>query len=350
MAGTNGKGSTCAAIAGFLQAHTAPGLDHPIAVGLYTSPHVVHVRERICLQGKPISKDLFAKRYFEVEAKLPLAPTEDIDVPRYLQFLCLLSVHVFIQADVNVAVYEAHMGGEYDATNIFRNPAVTVVTPISRDHVGLLGPDITDIAWHKAGIFKQGSIALSAPQNEAVTKVLQQRAIEKGVRLRTYDEDFSKENGTFCTQAQLANHQLAAAAGNSWLAARTDQKSRPVVAQWHKALSMITLPGRFQIIHIDGLNLYLDGAHNEDKIEHCSQWFIRSLFCRSQTGSTDGPPLIVLVFAHFSDRDSCTLLGRLLDVFRCQGITLNHVVLTSYNEWNDGILSPGIFTLSVGRS
>jgi len=82
-----------------------------------------------------------------------------LDVPRYLQLLALLSYHVFICEKVDVAIYETHLGGEYDSTNIVASPLVTAITTVAEDHMHLLGPTIEKIAWHKSGIFKSGTPA-----------------------------------------------------------------------------------------------------------------------------------------------------------------------------------------------
>lgn len=82
-----------------------------------------------------------------------------------------------------MAVYETHLGGEYDATNVVKVPIVTAITSIAMDHVKLLGPTIEETAWHKAGILKPGSLAFSMPQERAVTAVLEQRAVDKEVTL-----------------------------------------------------------------------------------------------------------------------------------------------------------------------
>lgn len=117
------------------------------------------IRERIRINGELISEELFARRFFEVWDKLPGRATPLLDIPRYLQLLTLTSYHVFITENVDVAIYETHLGGEFDATNIVKSPTITAVTSIAMDHVKLLGPTIENVTWHKAGIFKAGSLA-----------------------------------------------------------------------------------------------------------------------------------------------------------------------------------------------
>ncbi|EQL33194.1 hypothetical protein BDFG_04640 [Blastomyces dermatitidis ATCC 26199] len=133
--------------------------------------------------------DLFAIHFFKVWDMLLYQATPSLDIPHYLQLLALLSFHVFIQERIDVAIYETHLGGEFDATNIITVPIVTVITSISMDHVRLLGPTIKDIAWHKEGIFKSGSLAFSSTQEPAVATVLQQRATEEQVMVKFVDFD-----------------------------------------------------------------------------------------------------------------------------------------------------------------
>ncbi|KHJ87024.1 hypothetical protein OESDEN_13209 [Oesophagostomum dentatum] len=109
VSGTKGKGSTCAFVESILR-------NVGFRTGLYTSPHLVHARERIRINGKPISETLFAKHFFTVYNKLKKECPEDM--PPYFKFLTILSFHVFLQEGVDVAIVEVGIGGEYDATNV----------------------------------------------------------------------------------------------------------------------------------------------------------------------------------------------------------------------------------------
>ncbi|KAL8969056.1 MAG: hypothetical protein Q9197_004549, partial [Variospora fuerteventurae] len=194
VSGTKGKGSTCAFINSFLTAH-GERTGFPRKIGLYTSPHLKHVRERIQINSKPLSEKLFAKYVFQVWHGLSgkISPG-----PRYLQLLFLISVHAFINEGIDVAIYETHNGGEFDATNVIQKPVVTGVTTIGMDHVEQLGPLIENIAWHKAGIFKHGSPAFSTFQEPAAATVLQQRASEKNVTLH--------KSTPLCTRILIFSH------------------------------------------------------------------------------------------------------------------------------------------------
>ncbi len=103
----------------------------PKRVGLFTSPHLIHVRERIRIDSRPISPEIFAKYFFEIWDKLEHASTvEDtpFEKPVYFRYLTLMSYHAFIQEGVDVAIYEVGVGGEYDSTNIVDHPTVRILT------------------------------------------------------------------------------------------------------------------------------------------------------------------------------------------------------------------------------
>ena len=275
VSGTNGKGSVCAFTSSFLQTYSHLR-QYPRAVGLYTSPHIVTVRERIQINGAPISEELFAKRFFEVWNKLPEESSEDLDVPRYLQLLTLLSFHVFISERVDVAIYETHLGGEYDATNIVMNPITTAVTTIAEDHVHLLGPTIENIAWHKSGIFKKGAPAFSSPQTTSVEKVLRERALERNTTLEmvTPNQMLEKMTVPGMPKVQKTNCSLALALVSIYIEANINSARQSIsTAELLASCPDPIWPGRFQHIEKDGLQLYIDGAHNASGVSHAIQWF-----------------------------------------------------------------------------
>jgi len=141
-------------------------------VGLYTSPHLIAVRERIRIDGVPISENDFTKYFFEVWDKLvksqTVSPSNFIDVgninfqksapatsmPGYFRFLTLMAFHVFLENRVDATVLEVGIGGTYDCTNVVPRPIVTGITALGIDHVSVLGKTIEEIAWQKGGIFK----------------------------------------------------------------------------------------------------------------------------------------------------------------------------------------------------
>ena len=162
VAGTNGKGATAAITASVLQ---AAGM----RVGLYTSPHLVDFRERIRVNGMPVSEDTVVALVDRVAAVL------DADLsPTFFEFTTVMAFLHFSEADVDVAVCEVGMGGRFDATNVLV-PLVSTITNVSLDHEAFLGPTVTHIAREKAGIIKAGvpvvSGRLSAEAEHVVANV-----------------------------------------------------------------------------------------------------------------------------------------------------------------------------------
>ena len=167
----------------------------PKKVGLYTSPHLISVRERIRINSVPISPELFAKYFFEVwdllTLKYELATLKnDLEnlpsdqKPGYFKFLTLMSFHVFLQEGIDVAIYETGIGGQFDSTNIVERPACTGITQLDLDHTYVLGETIEEIAWQKAGIQKTGSPSFFVGQTSHPTtmKVINRVAKERKVQ------------------------------------------------------------------------------------------------------------------------------------------------------------------------
>ncbi|KFX90001.1 hypothetical protein O988_08381 [Pseudogymnoascus sp. VKM F-3808] len=273
IAGTKGKGSTCAFVMSFLRSHKQR-TGFPRKIGLYTSPHMKDIRERIRIDGEPISMDHFTSRFFEIWEILPCQATPTLDIPRYLQLLALLSFHVFIKAEVDVAIFETHSGGEYDATNAIRTPLVTALTSIGMDHVRLLGPTIEKIAWHKAGIFKSECQAFSVPQQPKVTAELKNRADEKRAVLRFVEEDqaLPVSEAALRLKPQRINCSLALAVVRAWLhqKAPDEELTEEDIVDGVKQFSW---PGRFQQITHDRCDWFLDCAHNVLSLPYAAEWF-----------------------------------------------------------------------------
>ena len=171
IAGTKGKGSTCAMIASMLEASG-------YRVGLYTSPHLVDVRERISVNGEMISQAEFARLVKHVEPIIRrMKPT-----PTYFDVLTALSFKYFQEQKIDIAVVETGLGGRLDSTNVIK-PEVTAITSISKDHMAQLGSTLSRIAEEKAGIFKAGVPAISVVQDPEAEVVLKRVADKVGVTL-----------------------------------------------------------------------------------------------------------------------------------------------------------------------
>lgn len=176
IAGTNGKGSTSAMLANILQ--TAG-----YRTGLYTSPHLSRVNERIQIDGTTISDDDFARLYFRVdetgarllhEGKLPQHPS-------FFEVVTAIAFLYFVERQIDLAVLEVGMGGRLDATNIVE-PLVSVITDISLDHTEWLGDTIDAIAREKAGILRKDGVLVTLPQHPAANQALGEVAMALNVR------------------------------------------------------------------------------------------------------------------------------------------------------------------------
>lgn len=186
VAGTNGKTSTARMIESILRAHG-------LKTGLFTSPHLVDVRERIRLDGEPISEERLVETWVDIEPYISLVDKNSVEAGgvrlSYFEALTALAYAAFADAPVDVAVIEVGMGGTWDATSVAA-AQVAVVTPIAMDHSEYLGDTISQIAEEKAGIMAPDCTAISAPQTDEAMEVLQRRASELQVPLLVEGDQF----------------------------------------------------------------------------------------------------------------------------------------------------------------
>lgn len=293
--------------------------------------------ERIRIDSLPLTPTLFAKYLFEVYDKLPqLAlendPTKDVVErgPRSLQLYALLAFHTFMREEVDVAIFETHHGGEYDPTNVVKQPIVTAVTSLGMDHIQTLGPYIENIAWHKSGIYKPSAVALSTVQDSEPAKVLVERARDKGETLHFINEDSRLPMDALQLKppVQKKNASLAVAATEAFLERKAPPEAQTLtqddlrlgVEQW-------MWPGRFQIMPDDNRTWFLDAAHNEMSVPIAAQWFC-------ETGSElNSSASRILIFSHISEhRDAAALLLSLAEALKSCNTDISHVIFTTYDE------------------
>lgn len=251
VAGTNGKGSTCAMIEAGLRAAG-------VRTGLFTSPHLIEPTERIQIDGAQINPADFERAFNIVHET---AEKLDLDChPTYFETVTAMAFWLFREKKVETAVIEVGLGGRLDSTNVVR-PILTVITPIDFDHEAYLGHTLEAIASEKAGILKPGVPAVFARQRPEAAKVLEARAAELHVPV-THFEDFeirdlvidargSRFSGIVCPLAgehQVDNAVTAALALRA-LGVSTDGVAE---ARW---------PGRIEHVSPNP-DVILDGAHN----------------------------------------------------------------------------------------
>lgn len=247
VAGTNGKGSTCAMAAEALR--TA---GH--RVGLYTSPHLIRFEERIQVDGVPISAGELASAVREVRRACPWHETnEPEECLTYFEFATLLGFLHFAQTRCDVAVVETGLGGRLDATNAIA-PTVTAIARIGLDHTALLGGTVEEIAFEKAGILKAGVPAVvHAVQPAGALDVLRREARKRGALFEVAPSDVEGEV-SLPGPHQRANAGLAKAALLALDRSGVAVPKSAITA----GLARTRWPGRLEMLN----GVLLDGAHN----------------------------------------------------------------------------------------
>jgi dihydrofolate synthase/folylpolyglutamate synthase len=238
VAGTNGKGSTCAMLDAILRAEG-------LRTGLYTSPHLVDFRERVRVNGEKIS----ATALDEILARIREISADWDHQPTFFEVSTCAAISHFAQAGCEAVVLETGMGGRLDATNAV-TPAVSVLTPISFDHEKWLGSTLAEIAGEKCGIIKPGIPVVSAPQQPGAEEVIRQTAAERNAPLQFIDRVGPPT--ALAGEHQRRNSALACAALD---AAGISVSENSITT----GLAGLTWPGRFQILDD---RIILDGAHN----------------------------------------------------------------------------------------
>lgn len=269
IGGTNGKGSVAALTAAILQ---AAGL----RTGLYTSPHLLHVTERVRIDGRAVPEEVLARHAARIE------PALEAGAATFFEALTAVALGAFAEAGVEAAVLEVGLGGRFDATNVGQ-PLVSVVTRIDYDHQEFLGKRLADIAGEKAGIIRGGT-ALSAAQAPEAMAVIEARCRDVGVPLLVEGRELRVET----LASDLAGHRVRLR-GPGWAyddvrlalpglfqpanavlavgAVRVfaEASGLPVTeAAVRAGCSEVRWPGRFQVIPgaAGRPTLVLDGAHN----------------------------------------------------------------------------------------
>lgn len=272
VTGTNGKGSVATLLAETLSLSG-------YRTALYTSPHLVDMRERMCIDGAPISKEDFAAAVGAVVRveKEPLMFFEAMTCAAFLYFA---------GRGVDCAVIEVGIGGRLDTTNVIENPIVSIITSVALDHALLLGPDVESIAAEKSGIIKPGRPCVCGPLPEAARRVVCAAALKAGSSIRYVERDdafpvvsLDWENGyqeirTPSGMGRLhlmgAHQTLNAAVVRAAL--EEVRKELPHVSDgaFHKAMEKVRVPGRFQTVRAGASLVILDGGHNPEAAQTLS--------------------------------------------------------------------------------
>ncbi|XP_021741093.1 folylpolyglutamate synthase-like isoform X2 [Chenopodium quinoa] len=284
VAGTKGKGSTCAFSEAILR-------ECGFRTGLFTSPHLIDVRERFRLDGVDIAEEKFLQYFWDCWDQLRINVTDDLPMPPLFQFLTFLAFKIFIGEKVDVGIIEVGFGGEKDSTNVIKEPVVCGISSLGMDHMETLGDTLGKIAFHKAGILKPSVPAFTVPQLPEAMDVITERAHQLRIPLEVV-QPFScgQLNGLQLSLAgdhQYINASLAVSLCKSWLQQTGNLKKDGCEADlpdaFLRGLSSARLPGRAQIVYDDisrssntptgDLVYYLDGAHSPESMDACAKWF-----------------------------------------------------------------------------
>jgi folylpolyglutamate synthase len=338
VAGSKGKGSVCTYTDAMLR-------EFNVKTGLFTSPHLISVTERIKLMGTPISKSEFTKYFFEVYDALQKKKSHEADLPPYFKFLLVMAFYIFVREQVKVAVIEVGIGGAFDCTNVLKNTEIVGITALQLEHTQLLGNTLEDIAWQKSGIIKENSNVFTMPQPAECMKVINDRFKElKGKRLSLIPSindykwiNCSKPDFSTSSEVNALNFSMATQMTACWLKNR-DQNffagdSLLVVDErFTNAFNKTQFDGRFQIIKDKGINFFLDGAHTKDSIYICADWFSKQLNLIADKHD-DENFINILIFNVTGDRDSELIMKQLHSIkFDYVCFTTNIINNDVYNE------------------
>ena len=294
VAGTNGKGSACAMVEAAVRASGR-------RVGLYTSPHLCRVAERIRLDGEPIADAALTDVLERVLAGAP-----DLS---FFEALTLAAFVAFREAGVEVGVVEVGLGGRLDATNVLERPRATAITRIAMDHADRLGPRLVDIAREKAAIAKPGVPMFVGPADAEVRAAIDEVAAARGAT--TFDAGDAGA-AAIASQAHLAlpgAHQV----DNAAIAVRLARALEVPDAAIERGLRETRWPGRLERIERPEGPYLLDAAHNPDGAEALAR-YLEAEPAHPADGRLPGPGR-ALVFGALADKAWDAMIDRLSPLF-----------------------------------
>ncbi len=285
IAGTNGKGSTAAMLEAIFR---AAGW----RTGLYTSPHLVRLGERVQVNRQRLSEEAIVRYTRELRGPAAkIAAVAEGDQPSFFEFMTAMAFCEFAQRKCDISILEVGLGGRLDATNIVR-PEVAVITSIGLDHCELLGDTIEKIAAEKAGIIKPGVPVVLGRLPIEAENVIRAIAAERGAPVHAVTEIFS-ESGADGKEA-LPETSLAGE-HQRWNAAVATLVARLLPERWRlgasvvaKALKEVNWAGRWQRLEVSGRQLVLDASHNPEGAE------VLGKLIQGWVGETGKAPVIVV--------------------------------------------------------
>lgn len=275
VAGTNGKGSTIAFLRAILEAAG-------FRVHSYTSPHLIRFNERIVLAGKEIDDAALTEILEEV-----IAATEDMPLT-FFESTTAAAFLAFSRTEADILLLEVGLGGRLDATNVIASPVLTILTPISYDHMDYLGEELSGIATEKAGILKKNIPCIVAGQEPEAWAVIEQKAQEVGAPLYRQDKEWNiteEQDGLAYHSSHryfdnlkvslTGKHQITNA-GAAIAAAEKLKRFQISHAHILQGLSTAYWPARLQRIYPEKMppevEVYVDGGHNVAGMQVIAEW------------------------------------------------------------------------------
>ena len=322
VAGTNGKGSVCAYTESILRAAG-------FSAGLFTSPHLTRINERIQINREPVDDGQFLRAFQTVMETVRRLQEEGVPHPTYFELLFLMALTVFREEKPDWCILETGMGGRLDMTNVVSRPAVTAITSIGLDHTEYLGDTIEKIASEKAGIIKPGVPVVFDGSRRKAADVIRKRAREMNAPARMITPDevelISQDRSGIAFRFDQKTYQINTAARyqmmNAALAAVTAETALREAAvnlscakrqeAVRSGLADASWPCRMEIFP-EGV--ILDGAHNEDGIGA----FIETAAHFHRSGA------VTVLFAAVSDKNYKEMIRRIV-----REVQPEHVITTS---------------------
>lgn len=347
VTGTNGKGSTARMAEAICRAYG-------MRTGLYTSPHLEKVNERIAVDGQHLSDDDFIDTWMQIKDFVALVDhkmEDDCKAPMsYFQILTAMAVWKFADAPVDVAIFEVGMGGRWDATNALNGDAA-VIGPIDMDHMEWLGDTVEKIATEKSGIIKHESTVIigAQPHEEQVMPILEQAAVDEHATLVRDGEEMEVISRTPAVGGQLvtlrtpggtyedipvakfgehqAHNALAALSAAETVIPVAGQLTADVVSE---ALGRVKIPGRIEQVR-NSPTIIVDGGHNVNAAES-----LRAVIEENYSFEQ-----LVGVVAVMGDKQVEEYLGTLEPI-------LSNIIVTE-NSWHDRVMpAEGLEKIAVG--
>lgn len=295
VAGTNGKGSTCAMLESI---YRAAGYK----TGLYTSPHLVSFTERIQINRKPIPQAEVVRLVEQMKSVLGKFPSDHL--PTFFEVVTVMALVYFCRNECDVVIWETGLGGRLDATNIVY-PLASVITNIGLDHQQYLGPTTAHIAAEKAGIIKPNVPVITATDDEDALDVIIGTALHKGSPFCIVTKEDTNHPPLDSIELPLYGEHQKINAALAVATVNTLQKRLPVLeSAIIEGLSTVQWAGRFQIINSAQRTFVLDGAHNPHGAKALSRAF-KSIY-------PDAKPAIILGI--LGDKDISGICAELVSI------------------------------------